>query len=79
MNPLRRSANYNSETNGDDWLQEANEDMEKNNTKGRFTQQAKRAGMEVQEFARHVLQNKAAYSTRTLRRAVFALNVAKFN
>jgi hypothetical protein len=79
MNPLGRSANYNSETNGDDWLQDANKDMEKNNTKGRFTQQAKRAGMSVQQFARHVLQNKAAYSTRTLRRAVFALNVAKFN
>ena len=79
MNPLGRRADYNSETNGDDWLQEANKNMEKNNTKGRFTQQAKRANMSVPEFARYVLQNKAAYSNRTLRRAVFALNVAKFD
>lgn len=46
--------------------------------KGKFTASAKRAGMSVQEFARHVLANKDKYSTTQVRRAVFAKNSKKF-
>ena len=46
--------------------------------KGKFTASAKRAGMGVQEFARHVLANKDKYSTTQIRRAVFAKNSKKF-
>lgn len=46
--------------------------------KGKFTASAKRAGMSVQEFARHVLANKDKYSTTQVRRANFARNAKKF-
>lgn len=46
--------------------------------KGKFTASAKRAGMSVQEFAKHVLANKDKYSTTQIRRAVFAKNSKKF-
>lgn len=46
--------------------------------KGKFTASAKRAGMSVQEFARHVLANKDKYSTTQIRRANFARNAKKF-
>ena len=46
--------------------------------KGKFTASAKRAGMSVQEFARHVLANKDKYSTTQIRRANFARNSKKF-
>ena len=46
--------------------------------KGKFTRSAKRAGMSVQEFARHVLANKDKYSTTQVRRANFARNAKRF-
>lgn len=46
--------------------------------KGKFTASAKRAGMSVQEFARHVLANKDKYSTTQVRRANFAKNAKRF-
>lgn len=46
--------------------------------KGKFTASAKRAGMSVQEFARHVLANKDKYSTTQVRRANFARNAKSF-
>lgn len=46
--------------------------------KGKFTASAKRAGMSVQEFARHVLANKDKYSTTQVRRANFARNAKRF-
>lgn len=46
--------------------------------KGKFTASAKRAGMSVQEFARHVLANKDEYSSTQIKRANFARNSKKF-
>lgn len=43
--------------------------------KGKFTASAKRAGMGVQEFARHVLANKDKYSTTQIKRAAFAKGI----
>jgi Zn-dependent oligopeptidase len=43
--------------------------------KGKFTASAKRAGMCVQEFARHVLANKDKYSTLQIKRAAFAKGI----
>ena len=44
--------------------------------KGKFTESANRAGMGVQEFARHVLANKEDYSATQVKRANFARNAA---
>jgi len=44
--------------------------------KGKFTESANRAGMGVQEFARHVLANKEDYSSTQVKRANFAKNAA---
>ena len=77
---MNRHPEYNSETNGDkNWLQKASREMEENDTKGSFTRQAERADMSVQQFARYVLQHKGQFTTRTVRRAVFARNVAGFD
>ena len=46
--------------------------------KGKFTASANRAGMGVQEFARHVLANKEDYSATQVKRANFARNAAKW-
>ena len=46
--------------------------------KGKFTESANRAGMGVQEFARHVLANKEDYSSTQVKRANFARNAAKW-
>jgi hypothetical protein len=46
--------------------------------KGKFTASASRAGMGVQEFARHVLANKEDYSSTQVKRANFARNAAKW-
>mgnify|MGYP001444570857 CR=1 FL=1 len=46
--------------------------------RGKFTAAAKRAGMSVQEFARHVLANPDKYSPLMRRRANFARNAAKW-
>jgi hypothetical protein len=44
--------------------------------RGKFTAQAKAAGMGVQEFAGKVLSNKEDYSSTTVKRANFARNAA---
>lgn len=43
---------------------------------GKFTESANRAGMGVQEYARHVLANKDKYSSTLVKRANFARNSA---
>ena len=48
----------------------------KKKNRGKFTASAKRAGMGVQEFARHVLANKDKYSSTLVKRANFARNAA---
>lgn len=50
----------------------------KKKNKGKFTEAAKRAGMGVQEYARHVLANKERYSPTLVKRANFARNSTKF-
>lgn len=46
---------------------------------GKFTAQANRAGMGVQEYASHVLANKEDYPAFTVKRANFARNAAKWH
>lgn len=48
----------------------------KKKNRGKFTESASRAGMGVQEFARHVLANKDDYSSTLVKRANFARNAA---
>lgn len=48
----------------------------KKKNRGKFTASAKRVGMGVQEFARHVLANKDDYSSTLVKRANFARNAA---
>lgn len=48
----------------------------KKKNRGKFTASAKRAGMGVQEFARHVLANKDKYSSTLVKRANFARSSA---
>ena len=50
----------------------------KKKNRGKFTESAKRAGMEVQEYARHILANKDKYSSTLVKRANFARNAKKF-
>ena len=50
----------------------------KKKNRGKFTESAKRAGMGVQEYARHVLTNKDKYSSTLVKRANFARNAKKF-
>lgn len=50
----------------------------KKKNRGKFTESAKRAGMGIQEFARHVLANKEDYSSTQIKRANFARNSKKF-
>jgi len=46
--------------------------------KGKFTEAAKRAGMGVQEYAKHVLAHKDQHSSTLIKRANFARNASKF-
>ena len=50
----------------------------KKKNRGKFTESAKRAGMGVQEYARHILANKDKYSSTLVKRANFARNAKKF-
>lgn len=50
----------------------------KKKNRGKFTASAERAGMGVQEFARHVLANKDNYSSALVKRANFARNASKW-
>lgn len=47
--------------------------------RGKFTESAKRAGMGVQEYARHILANPEDYSSTLRKRANFARNAAKWH
>ena len=48
----------------------------KKKNRGKFTESANRAGMGVQEYARHILANKDKYSSTLVKRANFARNAA---
>lgn len=48
----------------------------KKKNRGKFTASAKRAGMGVQEYARHILANKDKYSSTLVKRANFARSSA---
>ena len=50
----------------------------KEKNRGKFTEQAKRAGMSVQEYAAKILANKEKYSPTLIKRANFARNANKF-
>lgn len=50
----------------------------KKKNRGKFTESAERAGMGVQEFARHILSNKEDYSPTQVKRANFARNASKW-
>lgn len=47
--------------------------------RGKFTKQAEQRGMTVQEFANYVLNNKDKFDMKTIKRANFARNAAKWN
>lgn len=51
----------------------------KKKNRGKFTESAKRAGMGVQEYARHILANKDKYSSTLVKRANFARNSKSWN
>lgn len=59
------------------WLARANREMERKGTKGKFSEQAREAGMGTQEFAARVLANPDQYDEKTVRRAHFARVMAK--
>jgi len=59
------------------WIQEADKEMDKNDTKGAFTKQAENSGMSVQDFASKVKSNPSDFTETTRRRAQFALNMGK--
>jgi hypothetical protein len=46
--------------------------------RGKLTAQAKRAGMSVREFAKKAVSPKSRATAATKKRAVFALNAAKW-
>ena len=48
--------------------------MIKKENRGKFTESANRANMDVQEYARHILANKEDYSPTLIKRANFARN-----
>jgi len=50
----------------------------KKSHEGLFTAKAKKAGMGVQEFARHVLSHKSDYDEATIKQANFAKNAKKW-
>lgn len=50
----------------------------KKSHEGLFSAKAKKVGMSVQAFAKHVLANKGKYDAASLRQAQFAANAKKF-
>lgn len=68
---LMQDAQNNYATGGGIHIKKAN--------RGKFTESAKRAGMGVQEYARHILANKDNYSSTLVKRANFARNAAKWH
>ena len=68
----------------DDWLQEADKEMEKEGTVGTFTEKAKRKGKSVQAYANEVIKKykgktKNAAELKLLRQAGYAKNAKKIN
>lgn len=53
--------------------------MSEGGTKGSFTAAATRAGMGVQEYARHVLAHKDEHSPGLVKKANFARNSSKWD
>lgn len=51
----------------------------KKENRGKFTAQAKKAGMGVQAFAKKVLAKGSKATAATKKRAVFAVNAKKWN
>lgn len=69
---------YNVEAFGGPLFKEGGIMIKKEN-RGKFTESANRANMDVQEYARHILANKEDYSPTLIKRANFARNAAKWN
>jgi hypothetical protein len=65
-----------NETVEDRSFSKAGEEIEKKGTEGVFTAKAKKAGMGVQEFAKHVLSNTDNFPIKTVRQASFAKGAA---
>jgi len=55
---------------------QAAKEIEKKGTEGVFTAKAKKAGMGVQEYAKHVLANTKDFPIKTVRQASFAKGAA---
>jgi len=53
--------------------------MSQGGTKGSFTASATKAGMGVQEYARHVLAHKDEHSPGLVKKANFARNASKWS
>jgi hypothetical protein len=53
--------------------------MSQGGTKGSFTAAATKAGMGVQEYARHILAHKDEHSPKLVKKANFARNAASWN
>lgn len=64
---------YNVEAFGGPLFKEGGIMIKKEN-RGKFTESANRANMDVQEYARHILANKEDYSPTLIKRANFARN-----
>ena len=65
------------------WLQEAEKEMQKEGTEGKFTEKAKRAGKSVSAYANDIIakykgKTKTPAQLKLLREAVFAKNAQKF-
>ena len=59
----------------DQWAQEAEEEMKKKGTIGKFTKKAKKSGMTTVEYAKKVLANPDSYSEKTRKQAQFMKNL----
>ena len=80
---LKRIGKVKNDIGGEDWIVKPNKLEEGGihidpKNKGKFTLEAKRRGMGVQEFANKVMANKEDYSPLLVKRANFAKNAAKW-
>jgi hypothetical protein len=58
----------------DNWIQEAEKDMEKKGTVGLFTKEAKKRGLTPVQFAKKVLKNPSYYTDKLRKQAQFVKN-----
>lgn len=75
MADINNAVNYNNDINNNAMAMSYKDGGKihiKKANRGKFTAQAKRAGMGVQEYASHVLAHKEDYPAQTVRRANFA-------